>query len=200
MTRSASTSRLRLMLVWYLVVIALVAASERPWSQHWSADLAQIMGLLLVAASALGRIWCSAFIAGYKDEQLVTWGPYSLCRNPLYSLSMMAGIGIGLATGSVLLLLVTVALLGVLHLQATYAEERTLLARHGDAFRRYREQVPRFVPRRWHAKVPPGAAVNFSVFWKSFLDAGSLFVLFAAICACDVLRRAFHWPAAFVLW
>jgi protein-S-isoprenylcysteine O-methyltransferase Ste14 len=200
MTRSASTPRLRLLLVWYLVVIVLVAASVRPWSDRWSADLARIIGLLLVATAALGRIWCSAFIAGYKDERLVTWGPYSLCRNPLYALSMIAGIGIGLASGSVTLLLATIAFLAALHLQATYAEERVLLARHGEAFRRYCAQVPRFLPRHWHAEVPPNAAVNFSVFWKSFLDAGSLFVLFAAICACDIVRQALHWPAAFVLW
>jgi protein-S-isoprenylcysteine O-methyltransferase Ste14 len=200
MTRSASTPRLRLILVWYLVVIALVAVSDRPWSHHWSADLARIIGLLLVATGALGRIWCSAFIAGYKDERLVTSGPYSLCRNPLYALSMVAGIGIGLATGSVTLLLVTFTFLAALHVEATYTEERVLLARHGEAFRRYSEQVPRFLPRRWHAQVPPGSPVNFGVFWKSFLDAGSLFVLFAAICGCDVLRRALHWPAAFVLW
>ena len=199
MTLSASTPRLRLILVWYLAMIALVAASERPWTQHWSADLARIVGLLLVATAALGRIWCSAFIAGYKDEQLVTGGPYSLCRNPLYVLSMIGGIGIGLASASVTLLLLTFVLLAALHLQSTYAEERTLLARHGEAFRRYSAQVPRFVPRQWHAEIPAAATVNFRVFWKSFLDAGSLFALFAAIWACDVLRGALHWPAVFIL-
>jgi protein-S-isoprenylcysteine O-methyltransferase Ste14 len=199
MTRSASTPRLRLILVWYLAMIALVAASERPWSQHWSADLARIVGLLLVATAALGRIWCSAFIAGYKDEQLVTSGPYSLCRNPLYLLSMIGGIGIGLASASVTLLLLTFALLAALHLQATYAEEHMMLARHGEAFRRYSAEVPRFLPRKWHAETPPSSAVNFRVFRKSFLDAGSLFVLFAAICACDVLRQVLHWPAVFIL-
>ncbi len=200
MTRSASTPRLRLILLWYLLVIVLVAASERPWAHHWSGELARVLGLMLVAAGALGRIWCSAFIAGYKDQQLVTRGPYSLCRNPLYALSMLAGLGIGLASGSVTLLAVTAVLLAVLHVRAAGDEERVLLQRHGEAFRHYCEQVPRFLPRRWRAEVLPSASVNFGVFRKSFLDAGSLFVLFAAISTCDVLRRTLHWPAAFVLW
>ncbi len=200
MTRSASTPRLRLILLWYVLVILLVAVSERPWSHRWSGELAWLAGLLLIAAAALGRIWCSAFIAGHKDEQLVTWGPYSLCRHPLYALSMLAGVGIGLATRSVILLLSTVLLVVVLHVRAAHREDRLLLARHGDAFRRYAAQVPSLLPRRWRADTPASATVNFGLFWKSFLDAGSLFALYAAISVCDVLQRALHWPAAFVLW
>ena len=200
MTRSASTPRLRLVLLWYLLVIVLVAVSDRPLTRHWSGELARILGLLLVAAAALGRIWCSAFIAGYKDEQLVTWGPYSLCRNPLYALSMLAGVGLGLASGSATLLATTLVVLAVLHVRAAHSEERILLQRHGETFQRYCAQVPRFLPRRWQTEILASASVNFGVFRKSFLDAGSLFVLFALISTCDVLRQAFHWPAAFVLW
>ncbi|HZF25382.1 MAG TPA: isoprenylcysteine carboxylmethyltransferase family protein [Steroidobacteraceae bacterium] len=200
MTRSASTPRLRLILLWYLLVMVLVAVSERPWGRHWSGELAAMLGLLLIAAAALGRIWCSVFIAGYKDEELVTVGPYSLCRNPLYGLSMLAGLGIGLASRSVILLIATIAVLALLHFRAARDEERALLARHRAAFQRYCERVPRFLPRHWRSDTTPRAAVNVDVFWKSFLDAGSLFSLYAAVVACDVLQRAFHWPAAFVLW
>ena len=41
-------------------------------------------GITLVGISSMGRMWCSLYIAGYKDNRLVTEGPYSLCRNPLY--------------------------------------------------------------------------------------------------------------------
>src|SRR5262245_33862807 len=196
MTRSASTPRLRLTFVWYLLVIVLVAISERPWSRHWSGQWAALAGLLLVAAAALGRTWCSVFIAGHKDEDLVTGGPYALCRNPLYGLSMLAGLGMGLASRSVILLAGTIGLLALLHLRAIGDEERRLLARHGEAFQRYCQEVPRFLPRRWRAATPPATAVNVGVYWKSFLDAGSLFVLYATVVACDILQRGMHWPAA----
>ena len=43
-----------------------------------------LAGMILVGIASLGRMWCSLYIAGYKDDKLVTDGPYSLCRNPLY--------------------------------------------------------------------------------------------------------------------
>lgn len=200
MTRSASTPRLRLTVFWYVLVIVLVAASERPLSHRLSGQLAGIAGLLLIAAAALGRIWCSAFIAGHKDEQLVTWGPYSLCRHPLYALSMLAGVGVGLASRSVTLLASTVLLIVLLHVSAARREDRLLLDRHGEAFRHYAAQVPSFLPRRWRASSKTEIAVNVELFWKSFLDAASLFLLYAAITACSVMQWALHWPTAFVLW
>jgi protein-S-isoprenylcysteine O-methyltransferase Ste14 len=199
MTRSPSTPRLRLTLLWYLLVIVLVAISERPWSAHWSGQWAALAGLLLVAVAALGRIWCSVFIAGHKDEELVTIGPYSLCRNPLYGLSMLAGVGIGLASRSVILLAVTIALLALLHVRAVRDEEQVLFARHGEAFQRYCAQVPRFLPRHWRATTTV-TSVNVVILWKAFLDAASFLVLYAAIVGADLLQRAMHWPVALTLW
>ena len=41
------------------------------------------VGMFLVAIGSLGRMWCSLYIAGYKDRVLITQGPYSMTRNPL---------------------------------------------------------------------------------------------------------------------
>ncbi|MGB4295037.1 MAG: hypothetical protein WBJ16_05340 [Smithellaceae bacterium] len=45
-----------------------------------------LMGAVLVGVASMGRLWCSLYIAGYKAEILVTEGPYSITRNPLYFL------------------------------------------------------------------------------------------------------------------
>ena len=48
------------------------------------------IGIALVGISSLGRMWCSLYIAGDKDESLMTQSPYSACRNPLYFFGMMS--------------------------------------------------------------------------------------------------------------
>ncbi len=200
MTTSASTPRLRVTQAWYTVVVLLVAVTERPWGHHWSAELASIVGLLLMASAALGRVWTSAFIAGHKEEQLVTVGPYSLCRHPLYALSLVGGLGVGLATRSVVILLVTLALLVLLHLRAIRLEERALRAQYGEAFERYCEEVPVLIPGARTARTPNEVHINVRLYWKAFLDAGSFIALYAVIAALDRLRAANHLPTWCVLW
>ncbi len=146
MTVSASTPRLRLTLAWYVALIVLVAISARPCASGWLGGLADVAGFLLIAGAALGRIWTSLYIAGLKDAQLVTSGPYAACRNPLYFFSLVGGIGIGLVTGSLILTSATLVVLFVLYAQAMRAEERFLADRHGEEFRRYCASVPRLLP------------------------------------------------------
>lgn len=56
------------------------------------------VGMVLVAIGSLGRMWCSVYIAGYKDRTLITQGPYSVCRNPLYFFSTFGALGVGCCT------------------------------------------------------------------------------------------------------
>src|SRR6188768_4461079 len=103
MTESASTPRLRATFAIYLALVAatpLVGPREIPFV--WSHLLA-IAGFACVTLACLGRIWCSLFIAGHKDETLVTSGPYAYCRHPLYSFSIVGALGLGLASKSLLL-------------------------------------------------------------------------------------------------
>ncbi len=48
------------------------------------------VGLLLVVAGQMLRFWAAGFIPKYRTEVigapiLITWGPYSWVRNPLYA-------------------------------------------------------------------------------------------------------------------
>ena len=192
MTTSASTPRLRLTQAWYGMLIPLCAVAG-PCALAPVADaFATATAWLLVAAAFLGRIWCSVFIAGRKDAQLVTDGPYALCRHPLYSLSLLAAVGLGLGTRSWLLTAITLLLLGVLFLRASRAEDALLASLHGERFREYCARTPRFWPRRpdaahaAEAVLPERIEVLPRVFWKAFLDAGSFALLLALI---DLMRR-----------
>jgi protein-S-isoprenylcysteine O-methyltransferase Ste14 len=186
-TTSASTPRLRLLLAWYVVVLFLVAVSERERLATAGAFV-EILGLALMIVAALGRTWCSAHIAGYKDTHLVTSGPYSACRNPLYAFSILGSLGVGLATRSILIAAFTVAIVLALHVRAIVAEEGFLRAAHGEAFERYCGRVPRLLPSWKNYERATPLTIVPAVFRKAFIDAASFLSIYLLIALLDVLR------------
>lgn len=197
MTISASTPRIRVTQVWYGIVLILVAISERT---GFAGEWADLLGFLLMMAAALGRLWASAHIAGYKDKRLITFGPYSVCRHPLYAFSLLGGLGVGLVTHSVSITIATVLVLGALHLRAIQAEERYLLERHGESFERYRQQTPMLWPSWKHRNSPDETTLNLSIYRKAFLDAGTFVALYVLIRVLDAARAADVWPTLLHLW
>lgn len=181
MTTSVSTPRLRVTLLWYLALVCLAALTRPAPLPTPLAGIIDAFALLLVATASLGRIWCSVFIAGRKDVELVTTGPYALCRHPLYTLSMIGGVGLGLATHSFVLTAATLLVLGTLFTRAATAEDRFLAARFEQRFESYRATTPLFWPQRWREPRPETVSVRPAILWKSFVDAGAFFLLFALV-------------------
>jgi protein-S-isoprenylcysteine O-methyltransferase Ste14 len=193
MTRSASTPRLRLTLLYFLALIAVVAFVDPGWTNHgspsWVIAVLDALALVLVALACLGRIWCSVFVAGRKDATLVTEGPYALCRHPLYVLSFIGGVGLGLATHTMTLTLLTAAVLALLLGSAARGEERLLASLHGETFHCYARDTPRWWPR-WSAwTIPASLDVRADVLWKAFVDAGAFFLLYALLVLAADLRE-----------
>lgn len=190
MTVSRSTPRLRLTALLLLGVLMLVATTERTLATGLAGLLLQLGGLACVACAALGRVWASVFIAGYKDAQLVRGGPYAMLRHPLYALSLLAMLGAGLTTRSATLTAALLVVFTVIYARAAREEDRFLRSAHGDAFDRYAREVNAFLPR-WSAyTVPESIEVRPRVFWKAFLDAGTLLGYWALLILCDALQRA----------
>jgi protein-S-isoprenylcysteine O-methyltransferase Ste14 len=104
-------------------------------------------GCVLVGVAMVGRLWCAQYISGYKKTNLVTYGPYSVCRNPLYVFSLFGGAGAGLCTESVTLTLVIVAVFALIYPVTIAKEERDLRRNFGDEYDKYAAAVPRFIPK-----------------------------------------------------
>jgi protein-S-isoprenylcysteine O-methyltransferase Ste14 len=92
--------------------------------------------------------WPSIFVghAVLRDHHLVTHGAYGFVRHPVYlgAFLIWLGVGVGFASGRALL----VAVLYVIPAYLLYIgdEEAMLEEAFGDAYRRYRESVPRLIP------------------------------------------------------
>lgn len=115
-------------------------------------ELMEILAHLLVFSGVLIRVYTSLYSGGRKNAVLLTDGPYSVVRNPLYVGSLLAVIGLGLQTGSVIVAAVATTIFLVLHHWTIQKEEAFLQGHYGDTYRNYLRIVPRWMPNLslWH--------------------------------------------------
>jgi len=78
------------------------------------------------------------------DKEPIARGVYRFSRHPAYFGGFLFYLGIGIACASWVFLLLAVAWL-VLWFIAVPAEERSLLEKYGDAYRKYMSKTPRWV-------------------------------------------------------
>ena len=190
MTESASTPRLRATFAIYLVLIAATVFVGPRAIQPWLYYTMGIVGFICVALACLGRIWCSVFIAGHKDSELVTTGPYARCRHPLYACSILGALGLGLTSKSLLLCVIVVMLIAALVTYAASCEEQFLADAFPEEFKAYVAATPNMWWPGRRGALPAHLDVIPSVFRKAFLDAGSFFLLWLLVAVAAEVRRA----------
>ncbi len=125
---------------------AIVAAAPKPFAPWLDASM-ELIGFTLLCAAAFGRVWCLTFAAGNKDWILLTEGPYSVVRNPLYLFSVVGAIGFGLVTENLWLVCVLVAYCAFNYPITVAREERHLRAIFGSDYVAYSQRVPRWFPK-----------------------------------------------------
>ena len=110
------------------------------------------------ARLALGSMWSSGAVAR-PDHVLRTTGPFGVTRHPVYtgSLGMLAGSALAEGLGRWLALFAVVTLL---LLVKTSAEERLLAAEFPAEYERYRRDVPRLIPRIRLARPEQGGTAH----------------------------------------
>jgi len=189
MTESASTPRLRATFGIYLALIAATAVVGPREMPVWYSLFATLAGFICVVIACLGRIWCSLYIAGHKDEMLVTTGPYAMARHPLYFFSIIGALGLGMTTRSLLLCVVVVLLIAALVIYAASCEEQFLADSFPEEFGAYVAATPNMWWPVFRKSSPPAQLdVRPAVYWKAFLDAGSFFLLFLLVALATEYR------------
>jgi protein-S-isoprenylcysteine O-methyltransferase Ste14 len=169
------------------VLAAMQPAS--PEGAYWHEGVERI-GIVLILVGIIGRTWCAMYIGGNKLNRLVTEGPYSLTRNPLYVFSAIAAFGLGAQLGSVVYALICAAATLVIFAIVINHEERALAERFPDEFARYKARVPRLTPdfRGW--RDAETILVRPALVHRTFWDA-TLFLLAApGLKALESLRDA----------
>lgn len=173
MKTTAEKTRIILSRIVAVAVFALIFTSTSYWEQtnETVSFVLFLIGMCLVAVASLGRMWCSLYIAGYKDMELVTEGPYSLSRNPLYLFSLIGVVGIGFATETLTIPLLLFLLFLSYYPFVIRGEEKRLHAIFGEKFAQYRETVPVLIPRTCKASEPETYVVNPKVYRRHIFSA-----------------------------
>ena len=172
--------KLRLRAVWLLIIPFLWFAAPTPRTLLAGGALA-VLGLLI-------RAWAAGIIR--KEETLATGGPYSHTRNPLYLGSFFLGLGVTLAGGRwIFVILFLVFFLGIYG--RTIREEAELLAGiFGDEYREYARHVPLLVPRPTPYRSPGQASFSLDR-WRGNKEYEALL---GALAAFAFLTLRMYWP------
>lgn len=141
--------RINLTRIFVGFIILLVVFSDSQWEEKSSltTGILFLLGCVFAGIASVGRLWCTLYIAGFKTKRLVTEGPYSICRNPLYFFSLFGGIGVGLATETLTIPLILLIAFAIYYPFVIRHEENKLKAVHGEEFEAYFRTVPRFWPK-----------------------------------------------------
>lgn len=161
------------LIVCYVLILLFVL-----WARPTPVTLAA--GLPLIVVGELIRIWGTGHLR--KNADVITSGPYSYIRDPLYLGTLLILTGFCLAGRTGVLLIVVWGLFFVYYMPYKQRREGDRLARKfGDAYRCYREQVRSLVPRitpyrgpdariRWSGRLVVdnseiGTAVSAAIFY-----------------------------------
>jgi len=180
------------MITWIFafVLIIIILFSESHWEKiSIFSDIFFLVGAILVGISTIGRLWCSMYISGYKTNTLITIGPYSMCRNPLYLFSLLGAVGVGLATESLILPFIILICFLIYYPFVIREEEKRLSQIHGKEFQNYCRKTPRFFPSFSLLNEPEQYIVVPKVFKKSLFDALWFIWLFGIIEIVEALHE-----------
>ena len=148
----------------------------------------ELAGVVLILACVLGRFWAILYVGRHKNKEVVTDGPYSMTRNPLYFFSTLGALGFGLMFGKLsLALLLAGAVFAILYATAR-REEAFLRAEFGPAYAAYAARVPMFLPDPRLFRTEATVLASTRAIGRSLLDA---FVFLAAFPLAE-LAEALH--------
>ena len=183
----------------FAMTVALLTGSR------WHDDgmlrtLIETIGLLVIAIAVVGRAWCSLYIGGRKAEELVTTGPYSVSRNPLYVFSFLGAFGVGAQSGSLTLALVFLLATMAIFMPLIAREETYLAHAMPRLFAAYRSMTPRLWPRPGLWRSPEQITIRPDLFLRTLADglpfvlAWPIFEGIEALQQANVLPVLVRWP------
>ncbi|MEJ2539939.1 MAG: isoprenylcysteine carboxylmethyltransferase family protein [Gemmatimonadota bacterium] len=177
--------KIRLRLVWLLIIPFLWFARPSPTALLAGGVLA-LVGLA-IRASAAGVI--------RKEKVLATSGIYGHTRNPLYLGSLFLGLGVTVAGGQPVFVVLFLIFFLLVYGRTMRGEADLLEGLFGDSYRHYAEHVPLLLPRLTRYRAPGDPALAAPAFslerWRGNKEYEALM---GAVAAFAFLAIRMVWP------
>jgi protein-S-isoprenylcysteine O-methyltransferase Ste14 len=184
-----------------LAPIATAAAFTRPYLRFDGLPeyFVEALAWIVFLAGACFRWWATLYIGGRKTKQLVSDGPYSICRNPIYLGTVLLTLSVAIFLQSVTLFIATLAVT-VFYLTITVPiEEARLKSKHGRAFEEYCRRTPKFLPRFSLYRTPQELQVRLVGIRAEFLRMLQWSSIPLICYLVEHLRMLPNWPTPFFL-
>jgi protein-S-isoprenylcysteine O-methyltransferase Ste14 len=176
--------------IFAIVVILLATFTAAPYKEDSLTDLLfETSGLFLLTICSIGRLWALLYISGYKKLELITEGPYSMVRHPLYVFSLIGAIGIGLASENILVLAVMVIFYLSYYPLTILVEEKKLVDKFGQAYLDYIKRTPRFIPKLSLYKSSAQYQINADIFVKNLANGMWFIWIFILLNLIETLQQ-----------
>jgi len=154
----------------------------------------EMSGLFLLTICSIGRLWALLYISGYKKLELITEGPYSIVRHPLYVFSLIGAIGIGLASENILVLAALVIFYLLYYPLTILVEEKKLVDKFDQAYLDYIKSTPRFLPKLSLYKGSVQYQINADVYVKKMILGMWFIWIFIILHIIEMLQQSGHIP------
>jgi protein-S-isoprenylcysteine O-methyltransferase Ste14 len=153
----------------YSLIFGFCAISKHSTIWPLAYRCLEILGYIAVVVGTVGRLWCGQYIFGRKKKELCRDGPYSVCRNPLYLFSFIAGVGVAAQCHSSVVMIVFASLFCGYYFLVIKSEERRLAGLFGDEYDDYCRTVPRVIPRLGIYRTAETISVPMKVFLPAMM-------------------------------
>lgn len=187
--------RIKLLQVLGLFAIATLLFSRPVWMEDQPMrEVLEFSGYLLVFICVFGRLWSILFVGSRKNSELVTSGPYSMTRNPLYFFSTLGVIGIGLACSSIIVAMFLGGLSYLVFSFTAQKESAFLKDKFAGEYQAYAQKTPMFFPNLRLYK--DGGETTFSpkALFKTFIDVLVFIIALPLIEGLEILHESEQLP------
>jgi protein-S-isoprenylcysteine O-methyltransferase Ste14 len=137
-----------------IALLLAFSVSFIPWLVIPHARLALYAGTVLLVGGSLLRRYCFRTLGMYftaavtvrVGQPVIDYGPYRWIRHPGYTAGFIIFLGIGLALGSYLSLMIFLLEICLVYSRRISVEEKALLEVIGEPYRKYMRRTKRFIP------------------------------------------------------